>query len=109
VAKSLLGTGGDEAARFKIAEMYMNAFAQIAKEGNTMLIPADVGNPASLVAQAMGAYKTIENSSKSGSVAEGSNSATTIASEVRSATEKALPRSNVLSKPTKPSTNADDD
>lgn len=53
VAKSLLGTGGDEAARFKIAEMYMNAFAQIAKEGNTMLIPADVGNPASLVAQAM--------------------------------------------------------
>jgi hypothetical protein len=109
VSKSLLGTGGDEAARFKIAEMYMNAFAQIAKEGNTMLIPADVGNPASLVAQAMGAYKTIENSSKSGSVAEGSNSATTIASEVRSATEKALPRSNVLSKPTKPSTNADDD
>lgn len=108
VAKSLLGTGGDEAARFKIAEMYMNAFAQIAKEGNTMLIPADVGNPASLVAQAMGAYKTIENSSKSGSVAEGSNNATTIASEVRSATEKALPRSNVLSKP-KPTTNADDD
>jgi len=108
VAKSLLGTGGDEAARFKIAEMYMNAFAQIAKEGNTMLIPADVGNPASLVAQAMGAYKTIENSSKSGSVVEGSNNATTIASEVRSATEKALPRSNVLSKP-KPTTNADDD
>jgi hypothetical protein len=105
----LLGTGGDEAARFKIAEMYMNAFAQIAKEGNTMLIPADVGNPASLVAQAMGAYKTIENSSKNGggSVVGESNKATTMASEVRPAKAKALPRSNVLSKP-KPSPSEDD-
>lgn len=109
VSRSLLGTGGDEAARFKIAEMYMNAFAQIAKEGNTMLIPADVGNPASLVAQAMGAYKTIENSSKNGggSVVGESNKATTMASEVRPAKAKALPRSNVLSKP-KPSPSEDD-
>jgi regulator of protease activity HflC (stomatin/prohibitin superfamily) len=109
VSRSLLGTGGDEAARFKIAEMYMNAFAQIAKEGNTMLIPADVGNPASLVAQAMGAYKTIENSSKNGggSVVGESNEATTMASELRPAKAKALPRSNVLSKP-KPSPSEDD-
>ena len=111
VSRSLLGTGGDDAARFKIAEMYMNAFSQIAKEGNTMLIPADVGNPASLVAQAMGAYKTIQNNGKDGnSELEGSNKATTMASEVKPPSlvkEKALPRSNVLSKP-KTSTNEED-
>ena len=111
VSRSLLGTGGDDAARFKIAEMYMNAFSQIAKEGNTMLIPADVGNPASLVAQAMGAYKTIQNNGKDGnSELGGSNKATTMASKVKPPSpvkEKALPRSNVLSKP-KPSTNEED-
>ena len=32
VAVSLLANGGDDAARFKIAEMYVNAFAQIAKK-----------------------------------------------------------------------------
>ena len=89
----------------------MNAFSQIAKEGNTMLIPADVGNPASLVAQAMGAYKTIQNNGKDGnSELEGSNKATTMASEVKPPSlvkEKALPRSNVLSKP-KTSTNEED-
>ena len=65
-----------------------------------MLIPA-MSNPASLVAQAMGAYKTIQNNIKDGnSELEGSNKATTMASEAKPPSlvkEKALPRSNILS------------
>jgi len=103
VAVSLLANGGDDAARFKIAEMYVNAFAQIAKEGNTMLIPADIGNPASLVAQAMGAYKTIENGRMKN--VETNILKTVIASSEnneggrKSSSSSSLPRTNVLSKP----------
>ena len=39
-----------------VAEKYVSAFSQIAKETNTVLLPANVGDVGSMVAQAMSIY-----------------------------------------------------
>jgi hypothetical protein len=39
-----------------VAEKYITAFGQIAKESNTILLPANVGDAGSMVAQAMSIY-----------------------------------------------------
>ena len=48
-----------EAAALRIAEQYVAAFGQIAKEGNTVLLPAALSDPAAIVGQALGIYKGI--------------------------------------------------
>ncbi|XP_047328713.1 stomatin-like protein 2, mitochondrial [Impatiens glandulifera] len=59
VSKALNESGGVEAASLRIAEQYIGAFGQIAKEGTTLLLPASVSNPASMMAQAMSIYKNL--------------------------------------------------
>lgn len=44
--------GGLEAVNLKVAEQYINAFGNIAKAGNTILLPANAGDVAGLVATA---------------------------------------------------------
>lgn len=67
VSVSLKRTGGVEAASLKIAEQYVQAFSQIAKEGTTILLPSSPSNPASMMAQALTVYKNlIGNKSPSG-------------------------------------------
>ncbi|XP_073131438.1 uncharacterized protein [Henckelia pumila] len=67
VSESLQRTGGVEAASLKIAEQYVQAFSQIAKEGTTILLPSSPSNPASMIAQALSVYKNlIDNKSPSG-------------------------------------------
>ena len=62
-----LRTGdGREAARLRVAEQYLREFGNIAKAGNTVLLPADVGNPASMVAQAMAALGAVGGSGLGG-------------------------------------------
>lgn len=53
VGESLAGKGGQEAASLKIAEQYVQAFSNLAKEGNTLILPADTGNVGGMIAQAM--------------------------------------------------------
>jgi len=50
---------GREAARMRVAELYLREFGNIAKEGNTVLLPADAGNPAAMVANAMAAMGAV--------------------------------------------------
>jgi regulator of protease activity HflC (stomatin/prohibitin superfamily) len=57
VSQSLKEAGGEEAASLRVAEQYIQAFGKIAKEGTTMLLPSNVDNPASMIAQALGMYK----------------------------------------------------
>ena len=59
LAKSLTEEGGAEAAGFRVAEQYMLAFSSIAKEGNTMLLPASTHEPASMVAQALSIFGAV--------------------------------------------------
>ncbi len=52
VAIALSGEGGDAAMKLRVAEQYVEQFGKIAKEGNTLVIPADLSNVASMVALA---------------------------------------------------------
>lgn len=57
VGKSIETGGGIEAVNLKVAERYIDAFGKIAKEGNTMLLPGNVGDVAGVVATAMSIVK----------------------------------------------------
>ncbi|MDB2414292.1 paraslipin [Rickettsiales bacterium] len=56
ISKSITTEGGNEAVSFKIAEQYVEAFKQLAKEGTTILLPANSNDIGSMVAQAMTIY-----------------------------------------------------
>ncbi len=53
VAESLSLTGGETAANLRIAEKYIAEFGNLAKENNTMIIPANMGDISSMVATVM--------------------------------------------------------
>ncbi len=65
VSEAVAGPGGSEAAALRVAEQYLAAFSNIAKEGNTLLLPAAANDPASMVAQALSIYKTVSAQNKS--------------------------------------------
>ncbi|XP_062119929.1 uncharacterized protein LOC133834357 [Humulus lupulus] len=68
VSKTLKENGGVEAASLRIAEQYIQAFSNIAKEGTTMLLPSSASNPANMMAQALTMYKSLvgNNTSSNG-------------------------------------------
>ena len=68
VAAALEGAGG-AAAQLRVAEAYVDAFRQLAKEGNTLLLPASLDSPAAMVAQAMSVYNRVTAGGSSGSAA----------------------------------------
>ncbi|HUL96799.1 MAG TPA: SPFH domain-containing protein [Usitatibacter sp.] len=53
VAAAIAGPGGMEAANLKVAGQYIEAFANLAKQSNTMIIPSNVSDVAGVVASAM--------------------------------------------------------
>ncbi|HTT41281.1 MAG TPA: SPFH domain-containing protein [Burkholderiales bacterium] len=53
VAEAIGKEGGQSAANLKIAELYINAFANLAKASNTLIVPSNVSDVAGLVASAM--------------------------------------------------------
>eukprot|EP00210_Caulerpa_lentillifera_P005252 g5019.t1 len=61
ISSQLKSMGGMEAASLRIAEQYMEAFGKLAKEGTTMLLPTNAGDPASMVAQAVAIFRQASN------------------------------------------------
>lgn len=59
VAKAINSPGGQQAVNLQVAEKYVEAFEKLAKEGNTMIIPANLADVSGMVATAM---KTLETS-----------------------------------------------
>ncbi len=53
IAEATRAPGGMDAVNLKIAEQYVQAFAQLAKEGNTILLPSNMNDMGSLIASAM--------------------------------------------------------
>ena len=53
VAEAIRTEGGDEAVKLKVAEQYVEAFAKLAKESNTLIMPANVADIGSLVSAGM--------------------------------------------------------
>src|SRR5258708_7101784 len=65
VATAMETEGGMNAANLKVAQQYVEAFANLAKAGNTLIIPSNVSDVASVVASAM----TVMDRTKLGQVA----------------------------------------
>ena len=52
VASALVVEGGDAAMKLRVAESYIEQFGQLAKEGNTLVIPANLSDISSMIALA---------------------------------------------------------
>lgn len=50
VAEAIVSEGGSEAVNLRIAEQYVAEFGKLAKENNTMIIPAEMSNVGGMVA-----------------------------------------------------------
>ncbi|XP_072742587.1 stomatin-like protein stl-1 [Anoplolepis gracilipes] len=59
VASALSVTDAKNAAALSIAEQYVNAFNKLAKVNNTLILPSNVGDVSTFVAQAMAIYKQV--------------------------------------------------
>jgi regulator of protease activity HflC (stomatin/prohibitin superfamily) len=53
VAQSISGPGGIEAVQLRVAEQYVDRFGQLAKAGNTLVLPANLSDVGSMIALAM--------------------------------------------------------
>ncbi len=63
IAVALGQSGGEKAASLQVAEKYIEAFRHLAKEGNTIVLPANLQHPGSMVAEAMAIYETLKKKS----------------------------------------------
>lgn len=52
--------GGMQAVNLKVAEQYVQAFAQLAKTGNTIIVPANVADVSGMLASAMSVLNTVK-------------------------------------------------
>jgi regulator of protease activity HflC (stomatin/prohibitin superfamily) len=53
VAEAIGSPGGQTAANLKVAELYIQAFGNLAKTGNTLIVPSNLSDVASIVSSAM--------------------------------------------------------
>jgi regulator of protease activity HflC (stomatin/prohibitin superfamily) len=60
VAVAIDKVGGEKAVALKLAEQYIEAFSNLAKESNTILLPAQTGDAGSMVAQALSVFNAIQ-------------------------------------------------
>ncbi len=62
VAAALQHPGGNEAVNLKVAEQYVEAFSKLAKENNTLIMPANVADIGSLVSASLKIVEGNKNS-----------------------------------------------
>jgi regulator of protease activity HflC (stomatin/prohibitin superfamily) len=53
IAGAMQSTGGMDAVNLKVAEQYVNAFANLAKAGNTLIVPGNLSDLSSMIASAL--------------------------------------------------------
>jgi regulator of protease activity HflC (stomatin/prohibitin superfamily) len=53
IAQAVQHPGGMDAVNLKVAEQYVQAFGELAKQGNTLIVPANLSDLSSLIAGAM--------------------------------------------------------
>jgi regulator of protease activity HflC (stomatin/prohibitin superfamily) len=66
IAAAIQSQGGSDAVNLKVAEQYVNAFANLAKTGNTLIVPGNMSDMSSMIASAL----TIVNRSKGAAINE---------------------------------------
>jgi len=65
VAIAVQKTGGEKAVALRLAEQYIQAFSNLAKETNTVLLPEKTGDVGSMVAQALSVFNAIQDKTSS--------------------------------------------
>ena len=53
IAASIQSDGGMDAVNLKVAEQYVNAFGNLAKQGTTLIVPGDLGDLSKMIASAL--------------------------------------------------------
>jgi regulator of protease activity HflC (stomatin/prohibitin superfamily) len=66
IAGAIQATGGMDAVNLKVAEQYVNAFSNLAKAGNTLIVPGNMSDLSSMIASAL----TIVSRGKNAQVTE---------------------------------------
>ncbi|ARP97339.1 SPFH domain-containing protein [Bordetella genomosp. 13] len=61
VGEAVRQPGGMEAVNLRVAERYVEAFGEVAKEGNTLILPSNLSDVGGLVASAMTIVKATRN------------------------------------------------
>lgn len=64
VAASIMDKGGSEAVALKVAEKYVAAFSNLAKESNTLILPANAADAGGMVATALSVFDSIRAQQK---------------------------------------------
>ncbi|XP_074282339.1 uncharacterized protein LOC141606885 [Silene latifolia] len=59
IAESIQKNRGQEAVSLKLAQDYVQAFSKVAQKSTTMLLPAAMGDPSSMISSALALYKNI--------------------------------------------------
>lgn len=62
VSSAIASEGGEKAAALRVAEHWVSSWKEMAKHSNTIVIPADSGNAASMVTTAMSIFRHIGRS-----------------------------------------------
>ena len=57
VAEAIRSPGGEQAVQLKVAEKAVEAYAQLAQKNNTMIVPGNMSEVASLIATSMALIK----------------------------------------------------
>lgn len=63
LSEALAEQNGNAAASLSVAEQYVSAFSNLAKESNTILLPSSTGDISSMVTQAMAIYNNLPHPS----------------------------------------------
>jgi regulator of protease activity HflC (stomatin/prohibitin superfamily) len=64
VADAIRQPGGLEATQLRVAEQYVHQFGELAQKTNTMILPANVGDVAGMIATAMKVYQGVGTGSR---------------------------------------------
>ena len=72
VARSIAVQGGADAMNLRVAEQYVEAFKGLARTSTTVLLPANVGDAGSMVAQALTVFDSLsKNKTAAGATGSG--------------------------------------
>ena len=66
VAEALNAKGGDKAMQLRVAEDYLERFGNLAKEGNTLIVPANLSDVASMIGAATTVFKQTADGAAAG-------------------------------------------
>lgn len=81
IAASIQKSGGNDAVSLKIAEQYINAFGELAKDSNTVILLANLSEPGSFITQALSIFDQLKSVSNKKLSKESSIKKQTSASE----------------------------